>query len=124
MATFRLTDFIMYNSYNNITGVSWEVSTDSDFNNIIDKVYNSKEHIIEWFSRLDKPDGSGQYGENDILYVRCKVHVNTSSTNMESKWYTKIINNNEKIKTILINDYEKVIGEIDVYPDGSKVRIW
>jgi len=52
MAMFRIEDFSIYNSFTDITAVSWEVSLNSDFSTLIDSTYKDETAVNGWYSKL------------------------------------------------------------------------
>lgn len=123
MAVFFIEDIEIYNSFTNITGVSWEVAEDPLFVNMVDSVTNSKDVLNGWFTPLKKIGRKGHYDEFDVLHVRCKVHVDNGITLEESDWFIKDINNNV-IRTSKIRYKGKVVSQIDFDNMGNITKQW
>ena len=125
MAKFYIEDFDIINSFNNITSVSWEISLDKDFTQIVDSVYKSKEAIDGWYSSLPKiGEENDFYDEKTVLYIRCKVYSEVNSViGYESNWYTRTINQTYNKKVKLRKD-GKLIGEVSVNENDEVTQIW
>lgn len=124
MAIFRITDFSIYNSFTNVTAVSWEVSLTNDFSTLIDSTYKDELSVDGWFSKLPKPNNNGYYGNDVKLYVRCKIYVdNGAQSYHESEWFNITINDvfNRSAK---LRKGKKVVGEITYNETGTIEILW
>ena len=123
MAMFYIDDYISYNSFRKITGVSWEISADKEFTKLISSTYNNKNAINGWYTPLKRLDTDGYYGEFDTLFSRCKIHTEIYGKDNTSEWFVKELNTGI-VKSVLIKRKDKVIGEIAEYKDGTYKILW
>ncbi len=94
MATIRIGDYMSIGTGYNITAVSYELSDDPNFTELLDFSYNDTINIYEWKSMVPKRDGTGYHGDLDNLYARFKIHQGKTC----SKWfYTKSKNQNDQL---------------------------
>ena len=78
----------------NITAVSYELSDDPNFTELLDFSYNDTINIYEWKSMVPKRGGTGYHGDLDNLYARFKIHQGKTC----SGWfYTKSKNQNDQL---------------------------
>ena len=86
MARFYLNKFVNYNMTNDVTAVSWQVSTDPAFIDVVAETIMDRVNLVYWETPLKKPDGTF-YTEEDELYVRVKVHTDNGTHLSESDWF-------------------------------------
>ena len=82
MAYFTIEDYLSIGMIEDLTRTVWEVATDKDFINIINRTIKTTGDLLTCHMALQKEDGSW-YDERDILYVRVKIY----SKNGASPWY-------------------------------------
>jgi len=124
MAMFRIEDFSIYNSFTDITAVSWEVSLNSDFSTLIDSTYKDETAVNGWYSKLPKPNNNGYYDNHTVMYIRCKIYVdNHAQSYGESKWFTNVINDTFTRK-VRIRKGKKVISEIEYDEKMNITKLW
>jgi len=98
MAFFTIKDYLTIGNVENITRTIWEVATDEDFNNIINRAIITKGDLFSCHMALQKEDGNW-YEEDDTVYVRVKLY----SDNAESPWFL-VEPNKAHLISIWIND--------------------
>jgi len=98
MAFFTIKDFITIGVVEGITRTVWEVASDKDFNNLINKTIVTKGDLFSCHMALQKEDGSW-YEEDEEIFVRVKLY----SKNGESPWFI-VEPNKAHLISIWIND--------------------
>ena len=75
MASFSITSYVDIGTIGYPTAGTWEVATDPEFVNVIDRTIADEKYVLHWVSPLPKLDGTGYHADLDAIYVRVKLHV-------------------------------------------------
>ena len=111
MAIFTIDDYISFGTKGYHNATTWEVATDENFENIIDRSYKDRVNVTVWHSPLPKPDGSGYYADLSTVYCRAKIWIDDVEAN--DWFYMKVQNQNEQ-KVIYTED-----GKEDIVYESS-----
>ena len=95
MAKFTIDRVLHFATSDKHTHTDWQVSLDSEFENIIDYSIKDDVNLLLWHTPLPRIDGPGFYSDEDIIYARARI------------WHGKDVSD-----WIVLNDdqnYQKVI---------------
>jgi len=86
MSKVYLKDFYIANNTSDIKAVSWQISDDSNFNNIIDESIFDIKNILSWTPSI-KVNNKLLDIDNIDLYARLKIYLDNNGSTTESDWY-------------------------------------
>jgi len=117
MSKVYLKDFYIANNTSDIKAVSWQISDDSNFNNIIDESIFDIKNILSWTPSI-KVNNKLLDIDNIDLYARLKIYLDNNGSTTESDWYVaKMVDGKNNYRDITYK--KKIIGKIRLKENSS-----
>lgn len=105
MAKLCIRDYVSIGMVRPPTAVSWQVSLDKDFKDIIDESIKDNVNITSWTTPLKKIGSNNEYYKNlDNLYSRISLWYD----DLDTPWYTVDKANQNMQELIFVKDNEIV----------------
>ena len=126
MATIHIDDFIDYGTKGWHAATSYQIATDSNFNNILDESIWDEVNITSWNTPLEDKNNPGTFfTELSSLHARVRVHIidrytdengNLVENDVSTPWFVvpTANQNDQPIIVTNIDGTETVLNSLDI----------